>query len=141
LINLLDKAEKYGKQLWGVCIVYAEGIFPQPQGKIDKAKAKEKSQALPVMKRYWASLEEDFHKLLGEMAAGGNLPDSIAGWHHSIRSALNSAWKPFVASEQIGCARSLRALVKAESRFAGIMKQIKGELEEEAEVSKDANGD
>lgn len=126
--ELLTGAEDVQRTLCEACRSFARDLLSRgnrdPGGK-DITKFVEQ---MPVNSWYWSALESRFQEILREYNIDTDSEDIRCQWLISVRDTLKAAWEQHRASVSTGDAWAIRALVKAEGRVWGKLKELNDKI-------------
>ena len=112
----LEAAEETGQSLRSVSRALAEKLLSTGDRKPHRDDIARISQTIPLVTRYWSSLESRFPSLLGRFRTGWDADASQAFWDKTLLEVANDAWRTAVASVGVD-ARTLRAIQHAENEL------------------------
>lgn len=120
-------AEDIGQSMNSACRFYARKMLSPGEREADKKDVSSFVRSTTALPDYWSLSENEFNRLLAQIAPDSNFDELGDRWRKSMTGAAWQSWNKFMES-QIG-ARSIIARVHAERTLATLMKKAIGSLE------------
>jgi CRISPR system Cascade subunit CasA len=122
--RFLENAEQTQKALWSACSSYARNLLSRGDRKPESKDISGFVSQMPSISWYWSALESRFRAVLQAYTLEKNTDEIELEWLQGVRNALKDAWEQHRASVSTGDAWAIRALVKAEGRISGKIKEL-----------------
>ncbi|NMG75345.1 type I-E CRISPR-associated protein Cse1/CasA [Aromatoleum diolicum] len=134
--ELLVAAEGAQTALGAACKSFARNVLSRGEREPATKDVNGFLRQMPVIDRYWSSLEPRFHEILGEYTEARDPEDIRLLWLRHVLAAMSAAWRGYAASIAGSDAWAIRALARAEVpvlRQIGRLKQEISKLEPQKE--------